>query len=92
MNDADLVELINHAVEVAVERVQRSIVQPQFLVGTIIELDASGTDIHEVLMDGDDQEVAAMDVTNITFNPAGGDRVAIVFTPPHQFWIIGIIP
>lgn len=87
MTEQDVLELINQAVEVAVLRAQRSITVPQFLFGTVIDVNASGTDIHEVLMDGDDDEVAAMDVSGLTL--AVGDRVAVVFAPPHQLWIIG---
>lgn len=87
MNQQDVLDLINHAVEVAVQRAVQGVVVPRLLFGTVTELDASGTDIHEVLMDGDDEEVAAMDVSGLAI--AVGDRVAVVFAPAHQFWIIG---
>lgn len=87
MNQQDVVDLVNHAVEVAVQRAVNAVVVPRALFGTVVELDASGTDIHEVLMDGDDEEVAVMDVSGLTL--AVGDRVAVLFVPAHQFWIIG---
>lgn len=87
MTDQDVIDLINRAVEVAVQRAVNAVVVPRPLFGSIVELDASGTDIHEVLMDGDDEEVAAMDVSGLAL--AVGDRVAVLFAPAHQFWIIG---
>lgn len=90
MTDPDTLDLINRAVEVAVQRAQRSLVQPQFLFGALIGFDVSGNSIHEVLLDGDSEPVEAMDVSNINF--VTGDRVCVAFSPPHQFLIIGIFP
>lgn len=87
MNDDHVLELVNRAVEVAVQRVQRSLVMPSFLFGSVTELDTSGPAIHEVLLDGNDDEVAAMNVSGLSL--AVGDRVAVAFAPPHQLWIIG---
>jgi hypothetical protein len=87
VTEQDVIDLVNHAVEVAVQRAVNAVVVPRLLFGTVTELDASATDIHEVLMDGDDEEVAVMDVSGLAI--AVGDRVAVVFAPAHQFWIIG---
>jgi hypothetical protein len=91
VTDAEILELINRAVEVAVQRSVKSVLVPQFLFGTVTDVNVSGPSIHEVMLDGDDtEEVAVMDVSGLTI--AAGDRVAIAYAPPHQLWLIGIFP
>lgn len=91
MSDEDVLDLINRAVEVAVQRAVNTVIVPQFLFGTVTDVNVTGPSIHEVLLDGDEtEEVAVMDVSGLTINV--GDRVAIAFAPPHQLWLIGIFP
>lgn len=89
MNETDTIDLVNRAVEVAIHRAQRSIVQPQFLFGTVVAFNMSGPSIHEVLLDGDDDPISAMDISGAPFSV--GDRVAVVFVPPHQALVIGVV-
>lgn len=91
MTDDEVLELINRAVEVAVQRATKTVVVPQFLFGTVTDVNVSGPSIHEVLLDGDEtEEVAVMDVSGLTISV--GDRAAIVHAPPHQLWLIGVFP
>jgi hypothetical protein len=81
-------QFLEALVEIVLERVQAQIVQAKFLGASLQELDTPETGIHEVLLDGELDTVPAHDVTTGTAL-AVGDQVAVVFTPPHQFWIIG---
>lgn len=87
MRDIEIFDLIHRAVNAAVQRAVRSVVTPRTVVGSVVELDRSGKGIHEVMLDGDAETVAAMNLTG--FPLFVGSRVTIMTAPPHQFWIIG---
>jgi len=89
MRDVDIINLINQAVGVAVQRAIRSVTTPRCLFGTVVAVNLVGPGIHEVTIDGDDNAVPATNMSG--FALAVGSRVAILAAPPHQFWIIGNI-
>lgn len=89
MTPEQTVQLIESAVEAAVRRNLASLVSHAPIQhGTVIELTTGGYGIHDVLLEGDIDPVPVMDIT--TGTPLNeGDRVTVMFAPPHQALIIG---
>lgn len=84
------IAIIEHAAEVAVQRALTRIVQPIIRHGTCVEPSIASPGIHEILVDGDSESIACHDVTG-GINMGAGARVTILFAPPHQALIIGMV-
>lgn len=89
MTPERIVQLIESATEAAVRRNLASLVSHAPIQhGTVIELTTGGYGIHDVLLEGDVDPVPVMDIT--TGTPLNvGDRVTVMFAPPHQALIFG---
>lgn len=88
MRDSDILRLIEEASNAAVKKALVKMRVPQYVTATVTELTTGGYGVHDVIVDGDVDAVQVMDVT--TGTPLNeGDRVTVVFAPPHQALIIG---
>lgn len=85
MNDLWLTQT---AAQVAVQRAFTNTPMPTIRHGTVMAVDY-GTFIHQVRMDepGGDVRIRAHDITDL--GTGVGDRVTVLFAPPHQALIIG---
>ena len=84
------IAILERAAEVAVQRALTRVVQPIIRHGTCIEPSIASPGIHEILVDGDSESIACHDVTG-GVNMNTGTRVTILFAPPHQALIIGMV-
>lgn len=84
------IEMLERVAEVAVQRALTRIVQPIIRHGTCVEPSIASPGIHEILVDGDSESIACHDVTG-GINMGPGTRVTILFAPPHQALIVGMV-
>lgn len=82
--------LIETAAEAAVQRALSYTVVPVIRHGVLIEPDTFGMRIHSVQIDGDTTSIACHDITTGYTIPVGA-RVTVLFAPPHQAMIIGVV-
>lgn len=85
--DTQLVAIIEAAAEAAVQRSLLTTITPIYRHGILTDLDLD-TYIHQVQMDGDSDSIPVHDITQLS--PNLGDRVTVLFAPPHQAMIIGL--
>jgi len=79
-------QLMQTAAQLAVQRALTSTQQTVFRHGTVIELNID-TYAHFIQLDADGITIQAHDTTHLGVNV--GDRVTVIFTPPHQALIVG---
>lgn len=79
--------LIEEAAQLAVQRALGHTVVPIYMTGVIVDFDGAVVDVQ---LDGDDDPIAAHDLTT-GVKLRAGDRVMVTFAPPHQALIIGRI-
>jgi hypothetical protein len=93
MSSPSLDSLVELAAQLAAQRAidQAKATGAQVRHGTVVDLYSGGIGIHDVLMDGDVQSIAVHDIT-MGFPLLVGDRVTVLFAPPHQALIIGKVP
>lgn len=84
--DPNLVSIIETAAEAAVQRSILGTISASYLTGTVTDVDFD-TFIHSVQMDGDTSAIPVHDITHLGVNV--GERVTVLFAPPHQAMIIG---
>lgn len=98
MTSTSDLDLVTAAAELAVQRVLAQLNQLTVSTrpGTIVDLGIGSTDgdvtiMHDVIIDGDEGE--AIPVTDLTTGASLriGDRVMVLFVPPHGAYIIGSI-
>lgn len=87
--DDETRQAIEAAVTSAVQEAKRLDALQGYATATILEMNASGVGIHDVIIDGDTAG-AAVAAHQITCAPLqAGARIAVILVPPHQCWIIG---
>lgn len=86
LGGADLVSLIETATESAVQRSLLTTIVPVYRHGVVTDVDLD-TYIHSVQMDGDSGSIPVHDITQL--GPPLGEKVTVLFAPPHQAMIIG---
>jgi hypothetical protein len=79
--------LVKTASQVAVQRALAETSISEVIHGTVTEVDTTYF-IHQVQLDADSTIIRAHDVTQLVVNV--GERVTVLFAPPHQALIIGI--
>lgn len=84
--DGSLVDLIETAAKAAVQRSLIETIVPIIRHGTVADVDTN-TYIHDVQMDGDSTSIQVHDILQMASGI--GDRVTVMFAPPHQAMIIG---
>lgn len=81
--------LTQSAAQVAVQRALTQTTAPTVRHGTVVTVD-NGLFVHEVLMDADTIANVTIRAHDITYmGVSKGQRVSVLFAPPHQALIIG---
>lgn len=89
LTSTDLVSMIETAAEAAVQRSFQNAITPVIRHGVLVDHDAFNS-IHKVQMDGDTSSVPCHDVTTGYRIPIG-TKVTVLFAPPHQAFIVGMV-
>lgn len=78
--------LLEIAADLAVQRALSATIVPIIQHGVVVDIDLN-LYIHDVQMDGDTETIMVHDVTE--FGVTVGQRVTVLFAPPHQAMIVG---
>lgn len=87
---ADVDPAIIAAIEIAIQHAKANDKATKlFGTATIVQMNSEGSGIHDIVIDGDVDEISvpAHQLTAVPLSE--GARVAVAFVPPHQAWIIG---
>lgn len=87
---SNLLDIIQVAVDAAVQKSIAATIQPVFRQGVVTDHDAT-SNIHQVQMDGDIDSIPCHDITTSPWRVPIGAKVTILFAPPHGAFIIGIV-